>query len=90
MKTCDVRVLTWPRRRKVPIFYAESGGVGFMAYKRTGWSENTNAFAGIAGAPFRDNLGAPNFVSELQNPLFPSSLGAQCGAQWQTEPEEAT
>ena len=55
MKTRDVRVRTWPRRRKVPIFYAESGGAEYKAYKRTGWSENTNAFAGIAGAPVRDN-----------------------------------
>ena len=50
MKTRDVRVLTWPCRRKVPIFHAESGGVEFKAYKRTGWWENPNAFAGIAGA----------------------------------------
>ena len=60
VKTRDVRirVLTWPCRRKVPIFHAESGGAEFKAYKRTGWWENPNAFAGIAGAPFRDNQNA--------------------------------
>ena len=58
MKTRDVQVLTWPRRRKVPIFHAESDGVEFKAYKRTGWRENPNAFAGFAGAPFRDNQNA--------------------------------
>ena len=57
-KSRDVRVLTLPRRRKVPVFHVESGGVEFKAYKRTGWWENPNAFAGIAGAPFRDNQNA--------------------------------
>ena len=37
---------------------AGPGGAEFKAYRRTGWWEDPNAFAGIAGAPFRDNQNA--------------------------------
>ena len=60
--------LSFPKSIDMPMFlrrsFPENVGtclstttqdVEFKAYKRTGWWENTNAFAGIAGAPFRDN-----------------------------------
>ena len=93
MKTRDVRVRTRPRRRKVPIFHAESGGAEFKAYKRTAWSENPNAFAGFAGAPFRDNQNAEcaltatrlDIVEKLSNRFKHGMLLRRACAMWDAD-----